>query len=43
MDTPLHLATENGFTEIIEYLLQHKANTDLKNQYGLKPISCSIN
>ena len=37
--TPLYLASSNGHTEIVDFLLAHNANTELGNNLGERPLS----
>lgn len=41
-DTPLHLATEKGFTQLAYLLLKHKAKHDLQNKDGKEPIDIAV-
>jgi len=36
--TPLHLASGKGHIEIVEYLLNHGADTELENSHGERPL-----
>eukprot|EP00929_Paragymnodinium_shiwhaense_P050834 TRINITY_DN25605_c0_g1_i1.p1 TRINITY_DN25605_c0_g1~~TRINITY_DN25605_c0_g1_i1.p1 ORF type:complete len:166 (+),score=34.04 TRINITY_DN25605_c0_g1_i1:103-600(+) len=37
-NTALHVAAEEGHAEIIQFLIEMRANTELKNGYGHRPI-----
>ena len=36
--TPLHYAARNGHLEVVQLLLRHRADKELKNKYGEKPV-----
>ena len=35
--TPLHLAADNGFVNVVRILMEHGANPTLKDKYGKTP------
>ena len=37
--SPLHLAAQNGHTQVVELLLEHEAEKDIKNNQGFTPLS----
>lgn len=41
-DTPLHLATEKGFTQLAYLLLKHKAKYDIQNKEGKEAIDIAV-
>lgn len=41
-DTPLHLATEKGFTQLAYLLLKHKAKHDIQNKDGKEAIDIAV-
>ena len=36
--TPLHCAAGKGHLEVVQLLLRHRADKELKNQWGKKPV-----
>ena len=36
--TPLHFAAGNGHLEVVQLLLRHRADKELKNNFGEKPV-----
>jgi len=36
--TPLHTAADRGYLRIVEFLLEHGANPNMKNNYGSTPL-----
>ena len=36
--TPLHIAADRGYLRIVEFLLEHGANPNMKNNYGRTPL-----
>ena len=40
--TALHVAEARGLIDIVEILLQHGANTNLKDKKGRTPLNCSL-
>ncbi|CAF1016001.1 unnamed protein product [Brachionus calyciflorus] len=41
-NTFLHLASQSGHSNIIKYLLKKNADTDIRNDKGLKPVDIAI-
>lgn len=41
--SPLHLAAEHGHANIVNYLLQHGAQQDVRSEHGLTPIFLAAN
>ena len=37
-DTPLHWAACNGHLEVVQLLLRHRADKELKDRWGDKPV-----
>lgn len=42
-NTPLHIASERGYGEIVEFLLKNQADPKKKNTYKNTPIDLSLN
>lgn len=40
-NSPLHLAAQNGHSDVIKYLLKCGAAVDDKNAKGLTPVDCA--
>jgi ankyrin repeat protein len=40
--TPLHLASSLGCTDIVEWLISKKADTDSRNKIGNTPLHCAV-
>jgi hypothetical protein len=41
--TPLHLAAENGYPEIVQLLIDHGARFNVKNASGMTPLDVALN
>lgn len=41
-ETPLHLAAKNGCTEVVQLLLEHKANVEAKASNGMTPLHLAV-